>query len=215
MSVCLIAKVALWGANAAWRMDQSNWQKSVQHWINHASPKDILNSDIFFDARPVHGITTMVDDLRNMAIKAASGARNFLLALEHNATNFKNQTGVLGRIKTKEGRVDLKLGGILPIFSAARVLSLKHGITERDTLSRLNAVVERNPTQKDIITDLLDAHKILLRMILNQQLQDIIDGIPLSNSAIPKRLSSHELDELKWALGQVPRVRDLFGRPMA
>src|SRR3546814_12378697 len=45
-----------------------------------------------------------------------------------------------GRPRLEDGRVDLKKGGLLPVFSAARVAALLHGITARSTPARLEAL---------------------------------------------------------------------------
>ena len=64
------------------------------------------------------------------------------------------------------------------------------------------------------IDGLLEAHQIILRDILQQQLADIEQGIPPSNRVDPKKLHAPEKAHLMWALKQVPLVRDLLGDPI-
>ena len=64
-----------------------------------------------------------------------------------------------------------------------------------------------------VVDDLAEAHRILLNLILRQQLRDIDAGIALSNKVDPSELSSFEKQEMKWALERVPLVSDLLGVP--
>ena len=118
-----------------------------------------------------------------------------------------------GRIKTDGGRLDLKKCGIMPIFSAARVLALKHGIPARATPDRLAAVREQDIQGAARINNLIDAHRIMLDAILRQQLRDIEAGVRLSNRVDLSQLDAHEKQELVWALEQTPAIADLLGTP--
>ena len=102
----------------------------------------------------------------------------------------------------------------MPIFSAARVLVLEHGLTARSTPERLDALRPLGIASDKTIDDLIEAHKVLLNLILRQQLRDIDQGLPLSNKVAPAELSDFERDQLKWALEQVSSVGDLLGTPV-
>jgi len=122
--------------------------------------------------------------------------------------------GWFGKLRLVEGRVDLKRGGIMPIFSAARVLALKLKLSERATPERLAAAGTLMEKDAGAINGLIDAHRILLGEILEQQIRDLREGIPLSNSVNPKQLSASKLERLKWAVEQVDRVPGLLGDPV-
>jgi CBS domain-containing protein len=110
--------------------------------------------------------------------------------------------------------MDLKRGGIMPIFSGARVQAIQHRIAERSTAARLEALKRRIEAPHRAIGHLLEAHKILLGAILNQQLEDIERGTPPSSRVDPKDVPSTEKDRLKWALEHVKAVKDLLGDPV-
>lgn len=207
-------KGGIMAANAEWRMSADAWQATVAGWIQHSKPQDIMNTDIFFDSMPVHGEAALADTLREDALDVASSSKNFLQLLSHNASDVKVPLGWFGRLQLKDGRADLKMGGIMPIFSAARVLALKLGLRARATPERLEGARELMPDEAHIIDGLIDAHRLLLTAILKQQLRDIDQGISLSNSVAPKELSSADLDALKWAIEQVRNVPMLLGNPL-
>jgi len=207
-------KGGIMAANAEWRMDSTHWRDVVSGWLTKSRPEDILNSDIFFDAKAVAGDARLVDGLRRDALDAAGRAQGFLRAMELRAGEFQSPTGWLGKLKLEDGRVDLKKAGLMPLFSAARVLALQHGLAERSTPDRFTAARKMGIQAAHVIDELIDAHRILLSTILRQQLRDIEAGLALGNSVDPKQLDGHDLQQMRWAIDQVPKVRDLFGLPV-
>ncbi|NMM46689.1 CBS domain-containing protein [Rhodospirillaceae bacterium KN72] len=200
--------------NAAWRKDVAGWRATIGSWIGKSRPEDLLNCDIFFDALPVHGNSALSEAVRKDALSAARSARPFQRFLALNAGRFNSQIGWFGRLKTEDGRIDLKLNGILPIISTARVVALQHGLDLRGTPERLSAARDLGLAKDRTIDNLIEAHGILLNRILRQQLRDLDQGVALSNRVTPGDLSGIERQELKWALEQVPRVADLLGTPV-
>jgi DNA polymerase-3 subunit epsilon/CBS domain-containing protein len=99
------------------------------------------------------------------------------------------------------------------IFSAARVIALANGIPARSTRERLETAAEMKAAPKEIVSDLLEAHRIFLQLVLRQQLRDIAAGMKLSNAVAPSELSGFEREELDWALHRVPAVSNLLGTP--
>lgn len=200
--------------NDAWRMSADRWREAVARWVAGARPEDILNSDIFFDAVTVHGDPSLGRSLHREALALASANKHFIRAMAATASAFDSALGWFGRVKTSSGRIDLKKGGILPIFSAARVVALEHGIAARATPARLEAAKALDIPGAHVVDNLLDAHRILMGTILRQQLRDIEDGIALSNRVEVAALDAHEKQDLRWALQQSPSIGDLVGTPV-
>jgi len=206
-------KGGVMAANAEWRMNERRWRETVASWITRSRAADILNCDIFFDARAVYGDQNMADRLRDDAIAYAQDARVFLSLLALNASDFSSPFGWFGQFKTGNGRLDLKKHCIMPIFSAARVSALRHGHAARSTVDRLMALKALNIVSSKVIVDLNESHRIGFDLILRQQLRDLERGIPLSNGVAPAELNRHEKEELSWALSRVPAVADILGTP--
>ncbi len=200
-------------SKAEWRLDLAGWRRRLESWITNARPEDLLNSDIFFDAVAVYGERALSETLYDEAQAAAGGSRNFLMAMTLKASDFRPPLNWLGRPRLENGRIDLKKSGLMPIFSAARIVALTHKLDVRSTPERLEAVRQLGDFDAAVIGKLIEAHKILLGTILRQQLRDIQHGIALSNKAALSEMQAHERQELTWALGQVENVRDLLGTP--
>jgi CBS domain-containing protein len=153
---------------------------------------------------------TLLEESRDAAAKAPELLK--FLALRANA--FQSPLGWFGRLRSHEGRVDLKLGGLMPLFSTARVLALQNDLGERSTPARLEGARDRGVLAPELTSTLIGAHRILLEAILHQQLRDIRRGVPLSNRVAPGELQAEQRDRLRWALKQVPDVANALGDPL-
>ena len=201
-------------SNSQWRMSVTDWKSQIKTWVSRTSPEDILKTDIFFDAVSVHGDFTLMAEISDFALQLGSSSREFLHLLSTNAANTKSPMGIFGRFKLQnDGRIDIKMGGILPIFSAARVLAIRYGIQEKSTPGRLYAVKDAGHLAS-VIENLVEAHEIIMTAILKQQLYDLKNGIPLSNTVAPGKMKPALRNNLRWALQQVPSVSDLLEVPL-
>ena len=132
-----------------------------------------------------------------------------------NASKNSPPLGLFGRFKLDNGRMDLKMGGIMPLFSTARTLAIKHGIRAHSTPARFTALIAAMPEMQKPIENAREAHHIIFATILEQQLLDLEAGIPASNRVEPASLTSSQRDQLSWALEQVPNVSNLLGDPLS
>ncbi len=200
-------------SNQEWRMDVASWRQKIAKWMALSRPEDLLSADIFFDSMAVFGDERLVDGLRNDAISEVAEHKPFLRLLADRAADTPSPFGWLGRPKLQRNRLDLKMHGLMPIFSAARVCALKHGIQSRSTANRLKRVRELGTCPEKLVNDLDSAHRILLGAILKQQLQDIANGVPPSNSVAYGDLDGLSQEQIVWALKHVPSVADLMEVP--
>ncbi len=200
-------------SNADWRMDVDGWRERVASWISRSKPEDIMHSDIFFDCSAVHGQLSLLDQVRPSALDAAGKSVNFLKLMAMNASEIRPMIGWFGRFKLKDGRLDLKRGGLMPIFSTARLLAVKYGSSARSTPKRLEAIRAHLEATAHVADNLMEAHRLFLEAILNQQLRDVEAGIRPSNNVDPATLSALDRQDLKWALEQVSAIPDLLGNP--
>lgn len=197
--------------NTGWRGNQGQWRSRVTDWIRRPAPEALLNVDIFYDLRPVYGALRLGEALRNEALAAARGSRPFLRLLAEQTAQIHPAIGLFGRLREKEGRVDLKLGGLLPLVSAARVMALARGIAETGTGARLRAACAgpRSPLGDEDLTRLTDAHELLLTLVLRQQIADLAagraPGSRVDATALPKR----DRARLKAALKHVALLPEM------
>jgi CBS domain-containing protein len=192
--------------NELWRGNLSQWNRRVEAWLRRASPDDILNVDIFFDLLSVAGNTNLARQLHVDAVTAASKSPPFLGLLAQSVRSVAPRFSLFGRLPTDEGRVDLKRDGLLPLVSLARTLALRIRSRSRATPERLRDAVHAGRIGDRDAERLIELHALILTVILQQQIDDIENGIPISNSVAVSQLDRDTQARLKRGLQRLDTV---------
>ena len=208
-------KGGVMASNPAWRHSLDGWRSQLADWIGRPQGERLLNVDIFYDFRRAAGDPALADRLRADAARAAATEPMFLRLLAQEPETPSDALTMLGRFRTREGRVDLKKGGLFPLVAFARVAALKRGILETGTGPRLDATAAAGALPPDEALRLRQAHETLLGFVLQQQLADLAAGIAPSTRVDTARLTRPEQARLKQtlrALEAIPLLlRDVLG----
>lgn len=196
--------------NPPWRGLPETWHRRVRHWVARSEPDDLLNVDIFFDMRGVHGSAALAARVYDDALDQAHAHQPFAKLLGDRLGDFGSAFGMFGRIKALDGRIDLKKYGLFPIVSCARALAIRHDVRHRQTRLRLEGLIARGIGHDEGLRALLDAHVFLLTVLLAQQSRDLSEGVPVSNNVAINALSPTRQARLKLALRTVESVPYLF-----
>lgn len=203
-------KGGVMGRNREWRKSAADWRATVEGWVRRQRPQDLLNVDIFFDALPVHGEAALAESIWAHAYECGHAARDFQNILIETARNRSSALSMFGNFKLNErGRIDLKKHGLMPIFTAARVLSIRHDVRARSTRERLEGVAARGIGSPGLVQSINDAHRFILGTVIAQQLVDTEAGVPASAHVAPQRLDKAGTAALKEALQAVEGAVDL------
>lgn len=203
-------KGGIMAKNPQWRMSHARWIETINGWVRRQRPEDLLNVDIFFDGVPVYGDFALGEAIWSHAYDVGHRAPDFQKLLSELARQWHAPFTLFGGIKVDDaGRVDLKKGGLMPVFTGARVLSIRHNVRARSTPERLRAVVGKGIGSAQDVEKAIEAHRLILGVMLNQQLADTEQGIPLSPRVAIDRLDKTAKAELKNALGKVETIVDM------
>ena len=199
----------------AWCHDAAGWDAAVAGWVGAARPEDLLSVDIFFDFRPVAGDPALADALRHRALGRARGAMGFLKNLAAELDGYAPPLGWFGGFRLLHGRLDLKATALFPIVTAARVLSLRHGIAETGTAARLDALAAAGHLPPADARRLRAAHRLALGLVLNQQLVDTAEGRVASTRVDVPRLDPRLGRQLRAALRGIAPVATIVRDALA
>jgi DNA polymerase-3 subunit epsilon/CBS domain-containing protein len=170
----------------------------------------LLNVDIFFDCVPVHGEASLGETVWSHAYDRAHGAIDFQNLLVETARARDNPFTFFGRFRTDEtGRIDVKKYGLMPIFTAARVLSIRHDVRARSTAERLRGVAAKGRAPRATVEAVIEAQRTLLATVIGQQLADTEVGVPLSTRVATDRLDKAHRARLRSALRAVDGALEL------
>ena len=200
--------------NPLWRGSLATWRERIGAWIGRSNPADLMSVDIFFDLRPVHGDATLANTLWREGFESARGESGFAKLLAEAAGTSERGLGLFGGFRTRNGRLDLKKAGLFGIVTLARVLAICHHVVERATPARLAGLKALGLGAARDLDALIEAQGTFLDLMLAQQIEDIDNGLPATNTVLVKRLSGGDRDRLRAALGAVVHLdaltRDLL-----
>jgi PAS domain S-box-containing protein len=198
--------------NLSWCRSMTDWISSLNDWLLKSEPKDIMNLSILFDSRPVYGDIELAQKLRRHIHQSLIDEPAYFHHAAQNALSFKPPLRLAGNIYLSGGvsdhsnEINLK-DAMMPMVSFARLYALKHQLNETHTLDRINALVERNiilPASRDEIST---AYDFLMRLRLQNQLEDIQnDGRP-QNTIHPAKLGHIQREMLKQAFAQITAIQ--------
>lgn len=187
----------------AFRGSELLWRRRAAEWLGRSRPADLLSVDIVFDLRAVHGDLVMGERLRHDIWTMARPQTSFLKCLIE-PIGERRAFGLFGGLKTDDdGRIDIKAYGLFPLVSAARVLAIRHGRIAHSTQDRLQQIIARDSGGLDDLRRFADAHGVILRHMLGQQLADIAAGHRPSNRIDPQRLGRAEAKMLRDAIAHL------------
>ena len=176
-------------ANAEWRGSVPAWRERVAGWLRRSAPEDLLHVDIFYDLAPVAGAAELGRELHAGAVAAAGRTPAFIALLAESVAAMSPPIGLFGRLRASDGRIDLKLGGLLPLVGIARTLALRVGSRARSTPERIEDAGAAGRVSPPDAARLVRIHRTMLTLILEQQLEDLSDGISPSGRIEVRRLS--------------------------
>ncbi len=128
------------------------------------------------------------------------------------ARDWRSPLGLFGGFRADKGdRTDFKLGGLMPIFTGARVLSIRHGVTARSTPHRLRGAAQAGALSAENAETILEAHETILNALLRQQLADAQAGVAPSNLVDTARLDAGAKSRLRQAVKDVSLLIDAIG----
>ncbi|MDG4476579.1 DUF294 nucleotidyltransferase-like domain-containing protein [Thiovibrio frasassiensis] len=197
--------------NPRWCQPLSAWKHYFERWVADPDPQELRYATIFFDFRAGFGEALLAEELRNHLNKQIAGRELFLFHLSRQCTEIRVPLSFFKNfIVEKDGehknRLDIKRQGLTPFVNFARVLALKFGIKETNTLARLKALMEGELILGELWSAASEAYELQMQQRLVHQLRQIEAGINPDNYIDPADLSDLERRMLKEAFTVIERL---------
>jgi CBS domain-containing protein len=192
--------------NPAYRRSLEDWRHEMTRWAAHEDTRALLAIDIFLDFVGVAGDGGLAARVRDEATAIVGHSTLLVRLLAEGARNAGSPFDLLGRLRSRDGRIDLKQYGTFPLVAAARAIALAVHSAETGTRERLLAAAAAGAISEDDAERLENARAVAVDLLLRGQLADLADGGKASSSIAQRRLSRNERDRLKEALRQVGGV---------
>jgi signal-transduction protein with cAMP-binding, CBS, and nucleotidyltransferase domain len=164
---------------------------------------------------PVSGDPALARDLHAESVGVAARSPSFLALIAQAVASMPPSLGPFGGLRTVAGRIDLKLGALLPLVGLARTLALRIDSLERSTPARVLAAAAADRIAESDARVLIDVHANLLELILRQQLLDLADGVRPSTRVSIRRLGREQVRGLARELRRLEEMLDGLQRTIS
>ena len=192
--------------NPKWCVSLSEWENYFSHWINEAEPQDLIDISIFFDFRYLYGDLSLVRELSCYVEEISQDKPAFYNHLTKNSLLLKPPITFTGNIKKSSGEhheaFDIKRA-LMPIIDFARIYALRHNISERNTLLRLEKLFEENVMTRASCDEITECYNYLMMLRFQHQVRDLKDNKKPDNYINPKKLTQIEQHMLKKIFSQI------------
>ena len=202
-------------SNDEWRQPIKRWHSYFSNWISEPEPKSLMLSSIFFDLRPVYGETSLFDELQSKMLSKTKSNQLFISHMIGNALTHKPPLGffrnfLMVQNDKHKNALNIKLRGIVPIVDIARVVALKYGLKETNTIDRLYAASECKGISSEMHGNLIDALEFISSLRIRHQAEQIRKGIDADNYLPIEELSGLEKSHLKDSFDIIKTMQQFF-----
>ncbi len=197
--------------NPKWCQPLSLWKRYFYSWIRVSTPKDLMQSNIFFDLRGGCGNIGLVDELRLFLFESLEGWTRFFRDLAINAMGFKPPLGFFRNFVVESKgehrhKLDIKKS-MTPMVDIARIYALNNNISETNTQERLYRLYLEKVFDEETYNDLDQAYSYLMHQRLSCQINSILAGEKPDNYIDPTKLSRMDQTMLKEIFKRIERMQ--------
>lgn len=199
-------------SNIALRKNLNGWIKAFNQWMISPDPQEVLNTTIFFDFRSGYGDESLARNLRNHLCAMAPKQEIFLAHLAKFCLKsrpplsfFKNF--IVEKNGDHKNRLNIKESGLVPFVDFARIMALKYGIAETNTMGRLQLLYEHRHISQELYNETEEAYEFLMQLRLIHQLHLLEEGMQPHNYINPADLTDLEKKTLKEAFEVIRKIQ--------
>jgi CBS domain-containing protein len=189
----------------------ASWQRAARSWLEDPTLEQaLILVSVVVDSRTVWGLHTGMSVAE--AFRAARSHPALLRQLARFSLSYRPPTGFLRGLVVEHsgehrGRLDLKLGGLVPIVDLARWAGMAAGVTSASTPERLRAAAAAGTLSGADAATLTDAFQLVMALRLEHQVAQLQAGKEPDDHLDPAALSPLTRTYLKEAFRAVASVQ--------
>ena len=207
-----LCKGEIMASNPKWRKPFAVWRNYFDNWMNAPEPQAVLHATIFFDFRGGYGKRELPDKLRDYIVRHAPNRGIFLMHLARDCISTKSPLSFFKNfLVEKDGkyknRLDLKTRGLVPFVDFARVMALRNGLRETNTLARIQKLGKEGLIPHELYSEIREAYEFQMQIRLVHQIRLMENGEEPDNYIDPGELTDREKHTLKDAFEVINRLQ--------
>lgn len=193
------------------RRTLEDWVLAFESWTRNPAWEGAGAASIVLDVRRVAGELDVEGPIADV-IRSSRSAPGFLHRLARNATEHRPPTGFFRDFVVEAGgehagRLNLKLGGIMPVTDLARLHAVASGVTVNRTLERLRASADAGRIDEEARSELEEAFELLWQLRLEHQAACVRAGQVADDFVDPRALAAVTRRALKEAFRVIDRAQ--------
>jgi CBS domain-containing protein len=198
--------------NPRWVQPLAGWADYFHHWVTALDLAEIVEVLLFFDLRAIYGDLTLAGQLHDLITALVAQNPRFLSRLSHLSTRQAPPLGFLGHFSLEHSgehkdEFDLKRRGTMPVVDLTRFFALEHGLTETNTLSRLQQLKAAGHLPADRADALAQTFEFMLNLRIRHEWEQLQAGQPGSNYLNPGQLSALDRRLLREGFKVIARTQ--------
>jgi CBS domain-containing protein len=203
------------GQNPDWRMRLSDWLGFVSGIFTKQGPYTIRYLTLIFDSARLYGKTDLFNKFFIHAHNELSKNHNVLRQMHdeeeamHKVPLGLFNTFITEKTKDHKGEIDMKKSGLIFLIESARVLALKHRLTETSTLCRIQDLVEIGVIHRDDSEYFENAYRVILYHTLQAQVDNYLEHDSSDYYLAPGKLSHRGQEILKEAFKAISKLQEI------
>lgn len=193
--------------NEKWRGSLADWEKRLEETLAMAKESfELLDLIILIDARSIKGSVNLFTGITKKLFALLRENQAIMKELTQSAVLMPTALGFLGRFKLEtsgenKGKFNIKLFGWSPLIMSVRILALRQGLNETNTLKRIKRLREMNIITRDVEGDLTEAYLVFVKFRLMNQIESGGEG-DLSYVS-PEMLGAEDASRLRRAMRSI------------
>lgn len=192
--------------NPQWVANQSDWREKISYWVEHSSAETVMQLAIFSDATAIAGNKPLLLPVMDHLHDSLTGRMLTLSDFVRPALQFGVPLTLFGHVKAQKEGLDIKQGGIFAIVHGIRTLALEHGIKDKNTFARIEALNALGCLEDETADNLIESLKLFFKLRLAQQLTQT----QTSNNISLEKLDRTERDLLRHGLHVVKKFKQFL-----
>ncbi|AZN42229.1 DUF294 nucleotidyltransferase-like domain-containing protein [Paenibacillus albus] len=201
-------------SNPLWCQSLSGWQTKLDGWFQEPNWECVRYLLIVADCRCVFGQEALLESLKSHYYTDTLVNQTIVQHMLNNTMRHKVLIGVFGQLLKEQygeeaGSLDLKYGAYIPMVNAIRLMSIKAGVRETSTLSRIAMLSKRGVIGEQDVVEYRSVFNLFMRLRL-MTMTRAEDGVYTNSGKLPHaKLTKPLIDELKAALRIVKKLQRL------
>lgn len=194
----------------------SEWKERTASWIKKntdLSESELMDTYVFLDFRSIHGDQGLETELKKHTNVLVSEYPFFLKTLAESIVSIPVPIGffknfIVEKTGKYKDRLNIKLYGLVPLITCAKILAFKQGFMETNTLERIEGLEKSRIISSDHKEALEQAFETFLTLKIKNNLADIDQGKDFGSYVDPKDFSTRQKQLLKeafWAVSELQK----------